>query len=78
MKKSEKLKKLTDARAYKLLMTIDQDPYHEEYWSTHHRRTFKSQQGSKNIFCWKRKTIYQFQYRMYRNWKYNRKTKYKL
>ena len=77
MKKSEKLKKLTDARSYKLLTTIDQDPYREECWSTHQTRTLNSQWGSKNTSSWKRRTIYQFQYRMYRSWKYNRKTKWK-
>ncbi len=71
MKKSEKLKSLTDARVYKLLTTIDQDPYQEEFWSVH--KTY-----STNTTCkWKKKELYRFQYRMYRTWKYNRKTKYK-
>lgn len=71
MKKSEKLKSLTDARAYKLLTTIDQDPYRDECWSTH--RTTTSFITRK----WKKKVLYRFQYRMYRTWKHNRKTKYK-
>lgn len=33
MKKSEKLKRTTDARYYTRMMTIDQDPYSEDYGS---------------------------------------------
>lgn len=66
-----------DGRTYKILTTIDPDPYYEECWSVHSRRTMESQQGSKNLWSWKRKEIYQFQYREYRTWKYNRKTKWK-
>ncbi len=36
MEKSEKLKNLTDRRAYKLLTTIDQDPYSEECYRVHY------------------------------------------
>lgn len=68
MKKSEELKNLVDPRAYRLLTTIDQDPYREECWSTHR---------AGGTFKWKKKRLYKFQYRMYRTWKYNRKTKYK-
>ena len=32
MKKSKVLKNLTDRRAYKLLTTIDQDQYSEDFW----------------------------------------------
>ena len=79
MKKSKTIKELVDRRAYKLLMTIEQDPYDEGnyWWSTHGRRKLTSKTGSKNIFSWKRKEIYQFEYRAYRTWKYNRKTKWK-
>jgi len=71
------LKHLIDRRAYNILTSIDQDPYTEEAWSTHHRRTLKSMKGSKNEFSWKRKELYAFQYRMYRTWKYNRKNQWK-
>lgn len=71
MKKSEKLKRLTDARTYKLLTTIDKDPYKDECWSRHCTKK------SFSIRKWNKKVLYRFQYRMYRTWKYNRKTKYK-
>ena len=71
MKKSEKLKSITDARTYRLLTTINQDPYDEDCWSTHRTK------GSYITRKWKKKVLYQFQYRMYRTWKHNRKTKYK-
>ncbi len=77
MNKTEKLNKLTDSRAYKLLTTIDQDIYFDEFWQAHSRRKRTSVIGSKNYFCWKRKNIYRFKYRMYRTWKYNRKTCWK-
>ena len=77
MKNSKKVKETTDRRAYKIWTTIEQDPYFDECWSTHHRRTLKSKEGSKNIHSWKRKTLYTFQYRMYRTWKHNRKTQWK-
>lgn len=76
-KNRNEVKYLTNRRTYHILTTIDQDPYAEEFWSTHHRRTFKSMKGSKNLCSWKRKVIYQFQYRMYRSWKYNRKNQWK-
>jgi hypothetical protein len=79
MKKDKVAKATTDRRTYKVLTTIDQDPYpySEECWSTHGRSTFASKPGSKNEFSWKRKKMYKFQYRMYRTWKYNRKKQWK-
>ena len=77
MKNDKRVKDTTDRREYKLLTTIDQDPYFDECWSTHRRRTGKSKPGSKNHWYWKRKTIYTFQYRMYRTWKHNRKAQWK-
>lgn len=74
MKKGKVLKNLTDRRAYKLLTTIDQDPYSEEFWGTHKGWGSKTPPARK----WKKKVLYVFQYRMYRTWKHNRKTKYKL
>ena len=68
-----------DGRTYKILTTIDQDPYPYSYecWVRKSRRNFESKKGSKNYFSWKRKEIYRFKYREYRTWKYNRKTKWK-
>jgi hypothetical protein len=77
MKNRKRAKHTTDRREYKRITTIEQDPYRDECWSTHHRRTLKSKTGSKNLWSWKRKTIYQFEYRAYRTWKHNRKTKWK-
>ncbi len=76
MKKSE-LQKTNDRREYKLQTTIEKDPYLEECWSAHNRRRLTSIAGSKNKLRWNRKNIFQFQYRAYRTWKYNRKTKWK-
>lgn len=78
MKKSKKLKETVDRREYKFLTTIDQDPYREDYWSAHRRRKFTSKEGSKNYSRRNRKIIYKFQYRAYRNWKYNRNTQWKV
>lgn len=59
-----------DRRTYNILSTVDQDPYSEEGMSTHRSRR-------KETWSKKRKRIYTFEYRMYRTWKYNRKTKWK-
>jgi len=77
MKNDKRTKATTDRREYKRLTTIDQDPYRDECWSRHGRWSTKSVIGSKNSFAWKRKVIYRFQYRAYRTWKHNRKTKWK-
>lgn len=76
----EKAKKIAngDRRAYRIVTTIDQDPYREECWARKGRRGYESKEGSKNYFSWKRKEIYKFQYRAYRTWKYNRKTQWKM
>ena len=81
MKNKKFLSETTDSRTYRILTTIDQDPYpfSEECWSRHSRRTKKSKAGSKNRFNWKifRKELFKFQYRTYRTWKHNRKTQWK-
>lgn len=73
MKKSRTLKETTDRRYYKLITTIDQDPYREECWSTHCPNKF----GHRFSRKWKKKTLYRFQYREYRTWKHNRLTRWK-
>jgi hypothetical protein len=77
MKRSKRVRETMDSRVYTILTTINRDPYYEEAWSEHSRRKLTSKEGSKNIHWWKRKIIYQFQYREYRTWKYNRKTRWK-
>lgn len=72
-----KFKKITEAtadcRAYKLLTTIDQDPYHEECWSVYRRKAYKTHSSCNG----RRKYIYRYEYRQYRSWKYNRKVQWK-
>jgi hypothetical protein len=71
-KESQILKLTTDRREYKILSIVDPDPYAEEFWKTYPdiRPQFESN--------WKRrKTLLSYQRRMYRTWKYNRKTQWK-
>jgi hypothetical protein len=72
-KESQVLKLTTDRREYKILSSIDQDPYPDRgYWKFH---TTKSPKTDSN---WKRrKELTPFEVRMYRTWKYNRKTQWK-
>ena len=60
----------TNRRTYHILRCVDQDPYPEEYgYHTKRKRGFRG--------YWKSKLIWQHQVRMYRTWKYNRKTQWK-
>jgi hypothetical protein len=60
----------TDRRIIKLILLEENyPPYWDEGMNFH---------KSKGGFQWKRKQIMSYQYRMYRNWKYNRKTQYKM
>lgn len=77
MKNDKRVKCTSNRKEYKILTSINQDPYFDECWSTHRRCKGKPVTGSKNNWNWKRKTIYTFQYRMYRTWKHNRKTQWK-
>ena len=65
------VKTVSDRRTYNLKTTIDPDPYKDEHWNVHRTAT--------NSFArkWKKKVIYRFQFRAYRNWKHNRKTQWK-
>lgn len=75
MKKKKILKVTCDSRTYRILRTIDQDPfpYSEECWSVHYAKGSHTRSTRK----WKRKVIFKFEYREYRTWKYNRKTRWK-
>jgi hypothetical protein len=74
----KKLNEAEDDRSYRILLKNRLNPpYWDECWTRHSRRTFYSREGSKNLFSWKRKEIYEFEYREYRTWKYNRKTQWK-
>ena len=77
MKHNKTLSSTTDSRTYRILRTIDQDPYPYECWGTHGPRTRKSVPGSKSYCSWKRREIFNFEYRMYRTWKHNRKKQWK-
>lgn len=65
-----RLKKETNSRAYKIQLT-KLPPYWDDGIKFHQ---------SRGGFRWKKliKEIFHYQYRMYRTWKYNRKTKYKV
>lgn len=65
-----KLKKANNNNEYRLLMfNFEYPPYYEEGWSV-----WKSR-GTRR---YKKKQLYKYQVRMYKTWKYNRKTQYKL
>lgn len=60
----------TNRREFKILTTVDQDPYPEEYgYYQKHKKGYRG--------YWKSKLIWQHQVRMYRTWKHNRKTQWK-
>ncbi len=67
----------TDSRTYTILTTISRDNYFDECWSTHKTTTSKAKRGTKISSRFK-KSLYKYQYRMYRSWKYNRKTRWKV
>lgn len=70
LKESQVIEKTTNRREYKILTTIDQDPYSEEYGHITGRKI-----GNRG--CWKSKYLWQHQVRMYRTWKHNRKKQWK-
>jgi hypothetical protein len=71
LKISQIIEKTINRREHKILTTVDQDPYPEEYGYLHkHKRGYRG--------YWKSKLIWQHQVRMYRTWKHNRKTQYKI
>ena len=74
MKNNKVAKVTTDSRTYRILTTIDQDIYFDECWSLH----TSSGQHTKSTRKWKKKQLYAFQVRMYKTWKHNRKTKWKV
>lgn len=60
----------TSRRVYHILRCVDQDPYPEEYGEYRKRkRGYRGYRKSMRIWPW--------QVRMYRTWKYNRKTQWK-
>ena len=71
MKYNNFLNKTTNRRAYHIIRCIDQDPYPEDDYMNFHKS-----KGNRHRKKW-RQRITNFEYRMYRTWKYNRKTKWK-
>ena len=69
LKVSQVIEKTTDSREYKLLTTIEKDPYWDEGLNFYprYRRGFKNPN----------KQLMSFQIRMYKTWKYNRKNQWK-
>ena len=73
-----KLNKAKNSTTYKkILNDYLYPPYYDEGVNFHYRRTKYSIEGSKNYSSWSRKEITHFKFRMYRTWKYNRKTQWK-
>lgn len=69
-KESQIIERTTSRREYKILRTVDQDPYPEDYgYYLKHKRGYRG--------YWKSKRIYPPQIRMYRTWKHHRKNQYK-
>lgn len=69
IKKSKIIRITTNSREYKILTTIDGDPYWDEgirMYPNHNRGTKCSN-----------KRIFNFQRRMYKTWKHNRKHQWK-
>ncbi len=69
LKASQIIEKTTNRREYRILTTIDQDPYWDECKTFYplYRNGFKNSS----------KRIRSFQVRMYKTWKHNRKTQWK-
>lgn len=64
-----KASKCNSRKELKIKVVYYNDPYWEDHWSKHTKYNWGSKQPNK--------VLYQFQYRMYRSWKHNRKTQYK-
>jgi len=71
MKSKKILNTTTNRRVYYIIHVVDQDPYSELYG--HYQKRKNGYKG-----YWKSKIIWQHQVRMYRTWKHNRKTQWKL
>jgi len=56
-----------DSRNYRILTTIDPDPYPDDYINAYRPRPFR----------WKRKQLLMWEVRMYRTWKHNRRNQWK-
>lgn len=68
---TETYKKTTNRRVYHILRCVDQDPYPEMYGNYQYRRRgYRGWRKSKVIWPWQK--------RMYRTWKHNRKTQWKI
>jgi len=71
MKRDKLMKTTANRRIYHILRVVDDDPYPELYGEYQkHNRGYRG--------YWKSKLIWQHQVRMYRTWKHNRKTKWKI
>lgn len=68
MKRTTRAKLTTDSRTYKIITTMDSDPYWDE------GIVYYTSKGLRNRY----KGIEKYEYRMYRSWKYNRKTQWKI
>jgi hypothetical protein len=67
-KKNKVVRTTTYRKEYNVISRGWDDPYLDECWSTHrYSGTYRH----------KRKVLYEYQVRMYKTWKHNRKTQWK-
>lgn len=64
-----KASKCKTNRELKVKVIYDDDPYFDECWGTHNTTGLHHKKPSR--------VLYNYQVRMYRTWKHNRKTQYR-
>ncbi len=68
----KKCRFLENSRVYKIITTIDEDPYWDEGLSFHKSKGWRNQSKAK-----RKKELLQYQVRMYKTWKHNRGNQWK-
>jgi hypothetical protein len=65
-------KLISDRRTYKIITTVDSDPYPNEGVNFHRSKGWRNQSKAK-----RRKELIKYEVREYRTWKYNRRNQWK-
>lgn len=74
MKKKKVEQTTINNKEYRLVRDVEiWDCWWEDCWRKHPEKVNKQS----NLRYWKKKKLYRFEYRKYRTWKHNRKTKWK-
>lgn len=68
-KKSKVARTTTSRKEYNIITRGLDDPYWDECWGVHYKGEGWSKQPNKQL--------YNYQVRLYKSWKHNRKTQYK-